>query len=304
MRWMAGLAGCWMALVGFACAEASDPFLYSPKDGGSGGSTTDQDAQGDEVADGEPDDDAAEETGTGSGGNEGDVGGAGGYGAEPVETGGSGGGSSGSGGAGGADPWCVPAVSGPCEPISQCGCGPTQACDVVNGTGVTDCYKPGNIPLSEPCTKAGDCARGATCLQGCKLFCAKNSDCPGEGAVCFQVENSSSKPVPGMKVCTDHCKPWLGNSCGSGLACGSWSQIGEYPGTFVCIPGGSSMSTCTGLGQCAPGYACAAGSPSGRCRRWCRVGFTDCSAGQTCQPFYDGTVKGMYWGTTEVGLCL
>ncbi|HOR33818.1 MAG: hypothetical protein BWY17_02082 [Deltaproteobacteria bacterium ADurb.Bin207] len=245
-------------------------------------------------------------SGGSTGGSGGSTGGSGGStGGSGGSTGGSGGSTGGSGGTGGAT--CTPPVSGPCDNFPQCGCEPDEACDIKTVAGTTDCFKTKNIPVSSKCAAMGECVAGASCIfGGCKNFCEQNSDCPKQYAGCFQVTYSDagqSKPVPHMMVCSDQCEPWNpSGTCGGGLSCEPFSDVGQKPGTSVCADtGATSNATCSQSQPfCAPGYACLSDN---RCYRWCRVGKSDCPGLQTCYGLISGVQEGLYVGNTEIGVC-
>ena len=278
----------WIAcLVCLSCGK-DIPDLFGPvseiaSNGGSGGS------------DGGPGDSGGGDAGGG------DSGGAGG------ETPGTGGGPAGSGGSGGVEV-CENEI-GPCDPYAQCGCNPGQVCDysygALSGTPTTKCVAGKNGALSTSCNGLGACIPGASCVDnGCKKLCKENADCDAEGAVCYQVTYQAigTKDVPGMKVCTDHCEPWDPASCGKGLGCVKWSELGISPGTFSCIPAITNPTDWCYSTTCSPGYEC---RPDYKCHKWCRIGESskDCPAGETCAPVSDKGKQGYFLGTTEVGVC-
>jgi hypothetical protein len=243
----------------------------------------------------------------GTGGSTGGTGGStGGTGGSTGGTGGSTGGTGGStGGTGGST--CTPPVSGPCDTFPQCGCASGQSCDVATTSGATACYATQNVAVSSVCTSIGECVAGASCVAGgCKEFCEQDADCPDQYAECFQTyyedANGNSQPLPGMKVCTDHCQPWDSvNTCGAGLSCEPWGPLGKNPGTAGCVaPVGTSQTTCSETVACAPGYACLTDN---KCYEWCRIGGNDCSGIYSCYGLTDGTNEGLFVGTTETGVC-
>jgi len=199
-------------------------------------------------------------------------------------------------GGSGGDPNCVPLAGpgmGTCNPLTPCGCLPGQACDVATVDGTTACYNSSHLPLSGACEGLGVCEPGATCIgSGCKRFCSQTGDCLS-GASCVAVLGNTD-PIPGMKVCTDHCQPWNQYSCTGGLMCLHYPGYGD----FLCVPGGTSTGSCTDASQCAPGRVCIdTGSGKGECLKWCRNA-ADCVGGTKCQ------AEAMaYWGTTPVSVC-
>jgi len=176
---------------------------------------------------------------------------------------------------------------------------------VTSVAGTTQCQAAGTKTPYNACTTLTDCVAGHACVGGaCKSYCEQNTDCTATNGTCIQVqydENGTSKPIPGMKVCSKQCK--LENpaaDCGPGLGC--------YPDTTVtptktdCATAGTSTSpgAClTKTTECAPGYACLT---SGDCRKWCRVGFnSDCGTGKTCGAF--SAPNQLFVGGIEYGVC-
>ncbi|MFO0564822.1 MAG: hypothetical protein U0263_04120 [Polyangiaceae bacterium] len=221
-------------------------------------------------------------TGGGGSGSSGGAssGGAGGTGGSGGAGGGSGGASSGGAGGTGGSGVCTPPVPGGlCDPLSQCGCGAQQNCDVAGPSGFTSCFPAGPKSAYQACTTQTDCAKGTSCVSfACKPFCKQDSDCALPTARCVQVYMGN--PVPGWKSCAAGCPLQdPGSVCGAGAAClvvlpditdcvgGAGTGVG--PGS--CVPGND-------LG-CAPGHAC---RPDGSCAKWCRVGKSDCPGGQNC----------------------
>jgi hypothetical protein len=63
---------------------------------------------------------------------------------------------------------------------------------------------------------------------------------------------------------------------------------------------GHSTTTCPTTIECAAGYYCNYESGNNVCRRWCRLGHADCTAGgTTCTSVGPVVVDGVTWG-----LCL
>lgn len=238
--------------------------------------------------------------GSGSGGGNGGGGSGGGSGLGSGGGSGSGGfgsasgGSSGSGSGGGVA--CTPPVPGGlCDTFSQCGCAPSQNCDVAGPSGFTSCFPAGPKSAYQTCGTQTDCGTGTSCVSyACKPFCHVDADCAQPKARCVQVYMGT--PVPGWKSCTAGCD--LANPsgvCGAGSTCvvvlpdisdcvgGAGSGVG--PGT--CVPGNDLA--------CAPGYGCRA---DGTCAKWCRVGQNDCPAGSSCSAAPLGTqANGVAYGT-------
>jgi hypothetical protein len=316
-----------VALVVGGCASpqnaSNGPLGSSPDlaDDGSGGNGGDQDL--------------AMPGGGGSGG----VGGGGGAGA-----GGGGGGGAGGGGGGAtqdlatpadlalprdmalppgpdmATPACVLNVpSSTCGIFPQCGCTGTQNCNVEDTTsGKASCAASGAIPDWNNCSGNGDaqCAVGRSCVDGvCSPFCGAASDCPGSYRDCFQVVNSSSANIPGMKVCSSFCDPTNPQNATAGfMACGP--NVNCYPGSDripYCLgpttASGTQGANCKNGSAgdstlCAPSYACVTISLFGttvyQCQQFCKVGVSgSCPSSYTCSSF--GTKQ--YAGAQEIGGC-
>lgn len=206
----------------------------------------------------------------------------------------SGGTSTSSGGSG-----CTPPVpGGVCDTLPQCGCAAGLKCDVNGGGGLTECIPAGAIAEYKQCFSQNDCQKGLTCLDGaCKPFCDTASDCPGAGRTCGPVYYGGGT-VPGFRICTSACD--LTNAaakCGPGLTC--------YATTFTsadCVgPAGTGTGPggCASGALCAPGYVCQNGPTGGLdCMKWCKIGGSDCAAGQTCAALAAGmvTVAGVDYG--------
>ncbi len=228
-------------------------------------------------------------TGATGGGGTGAIGGGG--------TGAIGGG--GSGGSGG----CTAPVSGTCDTIPQCGCGSGLECQVTSNSGATQCVAAGSVQPYYACVNENDCTAGYSCVGGaCKAFCAVDTDCASTQGTCFQVQytdtSGNPQPIPQFKVCSKKCA--LENpaaACGPTLSC--YVDNSVTPVRTDCAKAGTATSTgaCSSdPTACAPGYACLT---TGDCKHWCRVGFSDCGAGQTCSGF--GTP--LMVGSVEYGVC-
>ena len=203
---------------------------------------------------------------------------------------------------------CVAPVSGPCDPMSQCGCDAAQQCDITYLSGESKCIDVGDRPVGSSCDWGfgyGQCVPGATCVDGvCRKHCKEESDCPAD-ARCVQIGYFDNEDtfidIPQKKACYENCRPWDETSCGNWLNCRRISDYGEKPGWFTCNSGGTSTLTCSMQADCAPGWSCIGdGVGGGQCRRWCRIGNSDCNDEQFCARFGSG---GVYSDTTEVGFC-
>ena len=196
----------------------------------------------------------------------------------------------------------------PCETRPpQCGCDEGKSCEANRGDGGTTCFTSLNAQLNDACTSFGDCAPGFTCVaRVCKQYCYEKADCPGDdGVQCiqFQVDQAlGCNDVPGAKVCTNHCIPWIADSCGSELRCYPYSPVGERPGTWQCLPPTANVgSGCSTPNKCGSGYA---SQLRDECFKWCRIDAAgDCGPGVTCLTYTDGSATGLFWGITPIGYC-
>lgn len=265
------------------------------------GATSNDDA-GDELEgdeDGEGDD---PEDGTGGNGGEpgetGGQGGEGGSGGAGGDDSGGAGGSGGSGGSGGGGV-CEPPNGSLCDPVAQCGCAAGQNCDFLSGDGATGCTKSGTSAAYAKCDGAS-CQQGHSCVGGlCRPFCNTAADCPGPGRSCDQVvmvSGSAEAPIPGFLICSAHCNPMSpAASCGAGATC---LAFGGNDQTDCFVAGTATGGSCAAKqpDECAPGYTCAGTGPGDqRCRKWCRVGKTDCGncMGFNTKVFVDGVEYGV-----------
>lgn len=63
---------------------------------------------------------------------------------------------------------------------------------------------------------------------------------------------------------------------------------------------GGQCSLCTTDGQCSPTTVCIGSGGSGRCQKWCRIGFsTDCTLPSICLPL----AQPLYAGGQQYGVC-
>jgi len=91
-------------------------------------------------------------------------------------------------------------------------------------------------------------------------------------------------------------------SCGGETNAGIGACLVDGAGGTDCQEGGTrkEKETCAAADPCAPGLACV-GPASGTkvCRRWCRVGTSDCGGSTQCTAF---STKVMADGV-EYGVC-
>ena len=193
---------------------------------------------------------------------------------------------------------CDPGTATECELVSQCGCGPAEACD--NDQAPT-CRPAGGARQGDVCTAAEDCAAGFTCLgpaggRACRRFCDDDSVCEGGGGLC----NIDIGGRPQL-VCTTDCDPVSSAGCAAGWGCSaSFNNNTDRWHTSCHIGGaGTQDDPCSSLSDCAPGFHCVGLSPP-FCARSCIVGSSSCSGGRTCTGFSGGAVI----DGVEHGACL
>lgn len=156
-------------------------------------------------------------------------------------------------------------------------------------SGITVCVADGALAAYRACTGMNDCVKGTSCVDGaCKPFCSSVADCGGQQ--CLQVSYEGF-PITGWTVCAAGCDLVTPSTkCGPGVTC--WPTNTVSGGMADCVGG---AGTGTGPGgcsanpwSCAPGFTCVAGTTD--CRKWCKLGGTDCAAGETCTILPTGIV--------------
>lgn len=171
-----------------------------------------------------------------------------------------------------------------CGVSPQCGCAEGKTCDVVSMGGSARCVSAGTNPMGHPCSATAECAVGMTCIFGtCHAFCGNPGDAcsqPGTGP-CVQVQTTEGKDVPNLAVCRVACEPHDPATCG-GAVC-----LIDPDGNTECQTGGSRAEgeTCSPEDTCGPGLGCVTAGDTSTCRRWCRLGETDCGGGKVCTGF-------------------
>lgn len=207
-----------------------------------------------------------------------------------------------------------------CNPIQpSAACGPGLTCNAY--TSYTDCTGPVGAGAGPGgCTTGAEqCAVGYTCLftyddsythvaDTCEQWCRVGlADCPGS-TICF--ENAWAPTIDGTTygTCRTACELADPSSCGAGGSC-YWFQDAQgkaytdcYSTTGTGHGDGACNKTHTDL-ECRAGDTCIQGTGSQSnvysCREWCRIGSSDCSAGETCQSFANAPKV----GTTQYGVC-
>jgi hypothetical protein len=197
------------------------------------------------------------------------------------------------------------APSNACGVVPQCGCSKTETCDVVDAKGTAKCVAFGKAAMGKPCTATAGCAQGLTCVFGtCHAFCntpGKACTQSGTGA-CVQVAAEGGTAIPNLAVCMVNCAPQDPLSCGGKTNAGTGVCFVDDQGGTDCQTGGTRTENqaCTPTDDCGPGLVCVKPSTgSDSCKRWCRVGTSDCGGTAQCRGF---STKVMV-GTAEYGAC-
>ncbi len=241
-------------------------------------------------------------------------------------TGGAGGGSAGTGGdpttsatttsTGGA-PACTlshTGKKGTCEylPGKECGCTmPKEKCAVeVDATGESNC-----IPISgtatgkwSGCTTDAECAKGTWCNhvnRVCEPICSTSDDCD-PGQKCIEVlQDGTTKPVPGLRVCTSHCNPLFPDPpCGAGLTCIYNFDITVKDSECATTEGIPEGGACTAANSCDPGLICVGKDPSYTCQQWCSpADALDHPACPNARPFCKAFIPTVIFNMVSYGVC-
>jgi hypothetical protein len=166
----------------------------------------------------------------------------------------------------------------------QCGCAEGKTCDVVDQRGSARCVSAGSVAMGHPCEASGDCALGLTCVFGtCHAFCNDPGQACGEPGTgdCAQVKTTDGDDVPNLMVCRVACEPYDEASCGAAV-CNVDPQ-----GKTECQAGGSREEgeECSPTDTCGPGLGCVTADKKSSCKRWCRLGGSDCGADKSCNGF-------------------
>lgn len=190
-----------------------------------------------------------------------------------------------------ADPSCVrtpPSLR--CGLHPQCGCLPSETCDIADVDGGVECVPAGTFARGARCTSTVGCARGLICMLGtCHELCAGDGQSCGDddAGTCAQVTAQGGAPLPNAVVCQIACDLRDANACGGSNAAGvaACQHLGD--GKTDCLRGGTATegTSCAGDVLCGPGLACVTiGQGGPTCKAWCRVGTADCGA-KTCVAF-------------------
>jgi hypothetical protein len=204
---------------------------------------------------------------------------------------------------------CVKAPpSSKCGVAPQCGCAPTETCDVLDNAGNVDCIAAGTAAPGKACTTTAGCALGSTCISGaCKPYCPAGVSADGGGGACGIKGTSTcvhvgppGKPIPNLSVCRIACDLVNPTSCDvlnapAGIV-GCDLDSTNQPDCFTAAA--TNPPSCASA-RCAPANVCVtlANDAGSVCKKWCKVGDnTPCGAG-TCSGF--GTkllVNGVEYG--------
>ncbi|MBI5072136.1 Ig-like domain-containing protein [Candidatus Falkowbacteria bacterium] len=193
---------------------------------------------------------------------------------------------------------CFPEMGGPCNVVSQCGCGAGQRC-VIGASLVEECIAAGTDPVGTPCGSTDNCVPQAQCYESgsgreCRQFCSWGLDCPTSFFCSYLIPGVTSY---GLCVPTVDCDPFTGAGCAAGEGCAFVPPSGGF-----CVPAGTAApgEDCGATTHCRIGSDCFS-FDSGityRCIKYCalRGGSPDCSdvPGTTCFDF----------GHVVVGICV
>lgn len=167
---------------------------------------------------------------------------------------------------------------GPCDPVTQAGCGAGERCTWIlanSGVGAFECRPDGTLEMHAECTASSndapdDCGRGLVCVGTCEKLCDLAS--PGSCAPGFACSAYSGLSDTGIGACTATCDPVRQTRDYDGAAaCGSPDPTspslgcyGRPEGPFQCArvvfpdrTHGASAHDGSGtvyLNSCAPGF--------------------------------------------------
>jgi hypothetical protein len=199
------------------------------------------------------------------------------------------------------------APSKTCGLVPQCGCTLAETCDVEDSSGNVGCVTAGKALMGAPCVATAGCALGLSCVFGtCHAFC----DNPGSACTapktggCIQVVNGAAKtPIPNYTVCRVACDLRDVTACGGTTAAGTGVCQVDDTGATDCAMGGTRTvsQSCGPTEECGPGLVCAltGSATTGSCKKWCRVGKTDCGGTAVCTGFQTKVIV----GGVEHGVC-
>ena len=192
--------------------------------------------------------------------------------------------------------------SNKCGLADQCGCTLAETCDVTDNAGGVSCVVAGLGAMGAPCVSTSGCARGLTCSGTCHAYCDNPGGAcsvPKTGA-CIQLTDSKDAGVPNDSVCEVACDLRDATACGGSTPVGVGVCGTDGKGGTDCYLGGTAAlgASCDTV-DCGPALVCVTSGSTNTCKKWCKVGSTDCGGSTTCTGF---STKEMV-GTTEFGVC-
>ncbi|HVJ95120.1 MAG TPA: hypothetical protein VM580_35325 [Labilithrix sp.] len=165
------------------------------------------------------------------------------------------------------------------------------------------CVTAGEAPMGHPCTGTEDCATGLTCIFGiCHAFCNDPTKPCSQAntGVCDQIKTTDGDDIPNLAICRVACEPHDPSSCGGKTSAGTGVCRVLATGDTECQAEGERAEgdACSPEDDCGPGLVCVTTDSTSSCKRWCRVGKTDCASGSTCRAFAnDIIVRGVLYGS-------
>jgi len=196
----------------------------------------------------------------------------------------------------------------PCGLKPNCGCPVGQKCTLDDAGGRT-CLTAGSGTTGSTCMADEECAAGYICLAtnpsgttaACYAYCDTDADCPGDGAICFQL-GIGGVPIDAW-TCSYSCDLVTSSGCPAGHGCDLYGidEDGDtiFDKDFTDCNGevgtGTQGTYCFEEIDCAPGFVCY--QTDAQCIGYCYVGLTSCPWGTSCV-----TLEAMI-GTREVGVC-
>jgi hypothetical protein len=186
--------------------------------------------------------------------------------------------------------------SNKCGVAPQCGCAPTETCDVLDNNGNVDCIAAGTAGPGKACTTTAGCALGSTCAGGaCKPYCPAGTSTDGGGGKCNLTGTSTcvqaivnNKPIPNLALCRIACD--LVNPTSCDVANAPAGVVGcdlDNTNQPDCFTASATNPPSCAAANCAPANVCVTLANDGGsvCKHWCKVGDnTPCGAG-TCSGF-------------------
>lgn len=219
------------------------------------------------------------------------------------------------------------AAPGPCNVVTQTGCGDNQKCaytDPTAGAVMTVCVNDGQELAGQQCNDGtnGDCLGSNLCviedevgmINICRSWCDDDTDCTALGQVGPDNRGWCELPVPmyPSKLCTQPCNPVPNagaTGCQASLGCRYFAitrGTTKFEATHCAAVGAKvAGDDCTTTNECGGALVCVSvNSSGGKCRPVCRNqanGFDmkpdDCASGESCQGL-DGVVDPFF------GVCL